>query len=65
MQVAAVQYSAQKLFHSAWSNLGKSMMADPVEAVRLRTKSRQESIMAAKLLQVANENDKHVLDMVA
>ncbi|HJN90979.1 MAG TPA: hypothetical protein QGG93_11670 [Verrucomicrobiota bacterium] len=41
------------------------MTADPAEAVRLRIKSRQESIVAAKLLQVANENDAHVLDMVA
>lgn len=65
MQVAAVQYSAQKLFQSAWNSLGKSMTADPAEAVRLRIKSRQESIVAAKLLQVANENDAHVLDMVA
>jgi len=27
-------------------------------------KSREQSAVAAKLLQVADENDKHILDMV-
>jgi len=40
------------------------MMVDPAEAVTLRTKSREQSAVAAKLLQVADENEKHVLDMV-
>ena len=65
MQVAAVQFSAQKLFQSAWSNLRQSLTADPAEAVKLRISSREQSAVAAKLLQAANENDKHVLDMVA
>ena len=65
MQVAAVQYSAQKLFQSAWSNLRQSLTADPAEAAQLRIRSREQSTVAAKLLQAANENDKHVLDMVA
>ncbi|RTZ67931.1 MAG: hypothetical protein DSZ35_05375 [Verrucomicrobia bacterium] len=65
MQVAAVQYSAQKLFQSAWSNLRQSLTADPAEAAQLRIRSREQSTVAAKLLQVANENDKRVLDMVA
>ena len=65
MQVAAVQFSAQKLFQSAWSNLRQSLTADPAEAAQLRIRSREQSTVAAKLLQVANENDKRVLDMVA
>ena len=65
MQVAAVQYSAQKLFQSAWSNLRQSLTADPAEAAQLRIRSREQSTVAAKLLQVANENDKRVLDMLA
>jgi len=65
MQVAAVQFSAQKLFQSAWSDLRQSLTADPAEAVKLRISSREQSTVAAKLLQAANENDKHVLDMVA
>ena len=65
MQVAAVQFSAQKLFQSAWSDLRQSLTADSVEAVKLRISSREQSTVAAKLLQAANENDKHVLDMVA
>ena len=65
MQVAAVQFSAQKLFQSAWSDLRQSLTAEPAEAVKLRMKSREQSAVAAKLLQVADENDKHVLDMVA
>ena len=65
MQVAAVQFSAQKLFQSAWSDLRQSLTADSAEAVKLRISSREHSAVAAKLLQVADENDKHVLDMVA
>ena len=65
MQVAAVQYSAQRLFQSALSDLKQSLTADPVEAVKLRISSREQSVVAAKLLQVADENDQHVLDMVA
>ena len=65
MQVAAVQYSAQKLFQSAWSDLRQSLTADPAEAAKLRLSSREQSAVAAKLLQVADENDQHVLDMVA
>ena len=65
MQVAAVQFSAQKLFQSAWSDLTQSLTADSAEAVKLRISSREHSAVAAKLLQVADENDKHVLDMVA
>ena len=65
MQVAAIQFSAQRLFQSAWSDLRQSLTADPAEAVKLRISSREHSAVAAKLLQVADENDKHVLDMVA
>ena len=65
MQVAAIQFSAQWLFQSAWSDLRQSLTADPAEAVKLRISSREQSTVAAKLLQAANENDKHVLDMVA
>ena len=65
MQVAAVQFSAQKLFQSAWSDLRQSLTAEPAEAVKLLMKSREQSAVAAKLLQVADENEKHVLDMVA
>ena len=65
MQVAAVQFSAQKLFQSAWSNLRQSLLAEPAEAAQLRLKSREQSAIAAKLLQTADENDKRVLDMVA
>ena len=65
MQVAAIQFSAQRLFQSAWSDLRQSLTADPAEAVKLRISSREQSTVAAKLLQVADENDKHVLDMVA
>ena len=65
MQVAAVQFSAQKLFQSAWSDLRQSLTAEPAEAVKLLMKSQEQSAVAAKLLQAANENDKHVLDMVA
>jgi len=65
MQVAAVQFSAQKLFQSAWSDLRQSLTADPAEAAQLRVRSREQSAVAAKLLQVANENDKRVLDLIA
>ena len=65
MQVAAVQFSAQRLFQSAWSNLRQSLTAEPAEAAQLRIKSRAQSTVAVKLLQVANENDKRVLDMLA
>tara|TARA_B100000809_G_scaffold56736_1_gene52752 strand:+ start:762 stop:980 length:219 start_codon:yes stop_codon:yes gene_type:complete len=65
MKVAAVQFSAQKLFQSAWSNLRQSLTAEPVEAAQLRVRSREQSAVAAKLLQAANENDKRVLDLVA
>ena len=65
MQVAAIQFSAQRLFQSAWSDLRQSLTADPAEAVKLRISSREQSTVAAKRLQAANENAKHVLDMVA
>ena len=65
MQVASVQISAQKLFQSAWSNFRQSLTAEPAEAAQLRLKSREQSAIAAKLLQTADENDKRVLDMVA
>ena len=65
MQVAGVQISAQKLFQSAWSDLRQSLTAEPAEAAQLRVKSREQSAIAAKLLQTADENDKRVLDMVA
>ena len=65
MQVAAVEFSAQKLFQSAWGNLRQSLTADSAESAQLRIRSREESAIAAKLLQVANENDKRVLDLVA
>tara|TARA_B100000029_G_scaffold16230_1_gene16760 strand:- start:205 stop:423 length:219 start_codon:yes stop_codon:yes gene_type:complete len=65
MQVAAVQYSAQRLFQSAWSDLRQSLTAEPAEAAKLRLSSREQSAIAAKLLQVADENDQHVLDLVA
>jgi len=41
------------------------MTAGPAEAAQLRVKSREQSAIAAKLLQVADENDKRVLDLVA
>ena len=65
MQVAGVQISAQKLSQSAWSDLRQSLTAIPAEAAQLRVKSREQSAIAAKLLQTADENDKRVLDMVA
>ena len=65
MQVASVQISAQKLFQSARSDLRQSLTAEPAEAAQLRVKSREQSAIAAKLLQTADENDQRVLDMVA
>ena len=65
MQVAGVQISAQKLSQAAWSDLSQSLTAEPAEAAQLRLKSREQSAIAAKLLQTADENDKRVLDMVA
>ena len=65
MQVAGVQISAQKLFQSARSDLRQSLTAEPAEAAQLRLKSREQSAVAAKLLQAADEIDKRVLDMVA
>ncbi|MAE31548.1 MAG: hypothetical protein CMO43_08185 [Verrucomicrobiales bacterium] len=65
MQVAAVQFSAQRLFQSARSDLKQSLTADPAEAAKLRISSRKQAVIAAKLLRVADENDQHVLDMVA
>ena len=65
MQVAGIQVSAQKLSQSAWSYLSQSLTAEPAEAAQLLLKSREQSAIAAKLLQTAYENDKRVLDMVA
>ena len=65
MQVASVQISAQKLFQSARSDLRQSLTAEPAEAAQFRVKSREQSAIAAKLLQTADENDQRVLDMVA
>jgi hypothetical protein len=65
MQVAGVQISAQKLFQSARSDLRQSLTDEPAEAAQLRVKSREQSAVAAKLLQAADEIDKRVLDMVA
>ena len=65
MQVAGVQVSAQKLFQSARSDLRQSLTAEPAEAAQLILKSREQSAIATKLLQAANENDKRVLDLVA
>jgi len=64
MQVPGIQVSAQKLSQSAWSDLRQSLTAEPSEAAQLRVKSREQSAIAAKLLQTADENDKRVLDMV-
>ena len=65
MQVAGIQVSAQKLSQSAWSDLRQSLTAEPAEAAQLLLKSREQSAIATKLLQTADENDKRVLDMVA
>ena len=65
MQIAAIQSSAQKLFQSAWGDLRQSLTVDSAEAAHLRIKSREQSAIAAKLLQTSNENDKLVLDLIA
>jgi hypothetical protein len=41
------------------------LTAEPAEAAQLLLKSREQSAIAAKLLQTADENDQRVLDMVA
>ena len=51
MQVASVLPSAVNLYKSSLSHLRESVSAPPVEA--------------AKLLQVADENDRRLIDMVA
>ena len=65
MQVASVLPSAVNLYQSSLSHLRESVGAPPVEAAKLRIQSVQESAIAAKLLQVADENDRRLIDMVA
>ena len=65
MQVASVLPSAVNLYQSSLSHLRESVSAAPVEAAKLRIQSAQESAIAAKLLQVADENDRRLIDMVA
>ena len=65
MHVTAIQYPVQKLFQSNWGYLRQSLTAAPAESLTLRMKFQEQSAVAAKLLQVAEENDKHVLAMVA
>ena len=65
MQVASVLPSAVNLYQSSLSHLWESVSAPPVEAAKLRIQSTQESAIAAKLLQVADENDRRLIDMVA
>lgn len=65
MQVASVLPSAVNLYQSSLSHLRESVSAPPVEAAKLRIQSAQESAIAAKLLQVADENDRRLIDMVA
>ena len=65
IHVTAVQYPVQKLFQSNWGYLRQSLTADPAESLTLRMKFQEQSAVAAKLLQVAEEKDKHVLAMVA
>ena len=65
MQVASVLPSAVNLYQSSLSHLRESVSATPVEAAKLRIQSAQESAIAAKLLQVADENDRRLIDMVA
>ena len=65
IHVTAVQYPMQKLFQSDWGYLRQSLTAAPAESLTLRMKFQEQSAVAAKLLQVAEENDKHVLAMVA
>ena len=50
---------------SSSRQLRQSLTADPAESLTLRMKFQEQSAVAAKLLQVAEENDKHVLAMVA
>ena len=65
MQVASVMPSAVKLYQSSLSHLKQSAGETPLEAARLRVQSAQESAIATKLLQVADENDRRLIDMVA
>ena len=65
IHVTAVQYPVQKLFQSNWGYLRQSLTADPSESLPLRMQFQEQSAVAAKLLHVAEENDKHVLAMVA
>ena len=65
MYVTAIHYHMQKLFQSKWGYLRQSLTAAPAESVTLRMKFEEQSAVAAKLLHVAEENDKHVLAMVA
>ncbi|HAH97811.1 MAG TPA: hypothetical protein DCO70_00650 [Verrucomicrobiales bacterium] len=65
MQVASVMPSAVKLYQSSISHLKQSVGETPVEAARLQLQSAQESAIASKLLQVADENDRRLIDMVA
>ena len=65
IHVTAVQYPVQKLFQSNWGYLRQSLTAAPAESLTLRMKFQEQSAVAAKLLHVAEENDKHVLAMVA
>ena len=65
MYATAIQYHMQKLFQSNWGYLRQSLTATPAESLTLRMKFQEQSAVAAKLLQVAEENDKHVLAMVA
>ena len=65
MQVASLLPSAVNLYQSSLSHLRESVSAAPVEAAKLRIQSAQESAIAAKLLQVADENDRRLIDMVA
>ncbi|MAH76471.1 MAG: hypothetical protein CBC62_10775 [Opitutia bacterium TMED102] len=65
MQVASVLPSAVKLYQSSLSHLKQSAGTSPVEAAKLRVQSAQESAIAAKLLQVADENDRRMIDLVA
>jgi len=65
MQVASLLPSAVNLYQSSLSHRRESVSAAPVEAAKLRIQSAQESAIAAKLLQVADENDRRLIDMVA
>ncbi|HCV99427.1 MAG TPA: hypothetical protein DGJ56_09050, partial [Verrucomicrobiales bacterium] len=61
MQVASVLPSAVNLYQSSLSHLRESVGSPPVEAAKLRIQSAQESAIAAKLLQVADENDRRLI----